>query len=90
MGVYDYKNFGTADSTGSSERNRQRVTGCRFFKNKEHCTWDCASTTIQMCRRSKCGSGVARESGVSVEKVPSDTSLSRASPLPQGRRAHDI
>jgi hypothetical protein len=32
MGAYDYKNFGTADSTGSSERNRQRVTGCRFFQ----------------------------------------------------------
>ncbi|TSD75953.1 hypothetical protein FFI16_005800 [Pseudomonas sp. KBS0710] len=33
--------------------------------------------------QSKCGSGLARESGVSVNEFVADTPLSRASPLPQ-------
>ncbi|RBC04044.1 hypothetical protein C3E97_001125 [Pseudomonas sp. MWU12-2115] len=36
---------------------------------------------------SPCGSGLARESGVSVETALSDTTPSRASPLPQGQSA---
>ncbi|TFY89526.1 hypothetical protein DYL59_11375 [Pseudomonas kairouanensis] len=45
-------------------------------------------TQKSVCNAVQCGSGLARESGVSASTCVSDTPLSRASPLPHGVRVH--
>ncbi|QHD04794.1 hypothetical protein PspR76_03115 [Pseudomonas sp. R76] len=45
-----------------------------------------SSESSEECEHRQCGSGLARESGRSVNDVLNDPPLSRASPLPQGIR----
>ncbi|PJK32584.1 hypothetical protein CWC48_24015 [Pseudomonas sp. S10E 269] len=53
-----------------------------------HTPKSCWQRRIFPCKHALCGSGIARESGVSVPDMLADTPHSRASPLPQESRFH--